>query len=141
MIEIKYAHLADYAGLGANGKPIVVGIFENIFARVKTDEGYPVPLSYLLVAMTGSITDAGHHRVEFHLMDSDGEPVWSPIVFDDIEFRPSGAGRPLSAIAATILVGMHLPVIGDYEFVVRVDDRRLGVVPLSLIPLPSAAGL
>jgi hypothetical protein len=138
MIEIKYAHLADFVGEGRNGKPIVVGIFDQVYALVETPQGFAVPLSYLIVALKGSIMDTGEHRGEIQLVDADGDAITgSPMTFNGPLVKPAGPGQPYSGLLVTILGSLVLPRVGDYEFVVKVDGRRLGTVPLSLIPPPT----
>lgn len=138
MIKIKYAHLADYVGAGANGKPILVGIFDSVFAVVPTPGGFRVPLSYLVVALEGSIVDAGPHRVEIEIVDGNRQPLDKGRYRFEMTLVPTGDGRPLGGLVVAQLTSLSLPEVGEYEFVVRVDDAELGTVSLALLPAPPA---
>lgn len=134
MISIKYSHLADYVGIGANGKPIIVGIYENVFAVEAEPSGYRVPLSYLVVALQGSIIDAGTHRAEIELVDGNRQPLKQGNFTFELELVPNGEGRPLVGLVVALLSNIFLPEVGDYEFVVRVNDAEIGTVQLALLP-------
>lgn len=136
MISIKYSHLADYVGIGANGKPIIVGIYDNVFAVVAEQSGYRVPLSYLVVALQGSIIDAGKHKAEIELVDGNRQPLKKGNFAFELELVPNGEGRPLIGMVVALLSGIFLPEVGDYEFVVRLDNAEIGTVPLALLPAP-----
>lgn len=96
-MDFRFGHLCDYATQGANGKAILVGVFDQI---INTGNA-PVrlPLCFLVFKLECSIAEGGNHRIQFRLKD--GEEVTlkgddgSDLDFDlgTQNFSPSGPGR------------------------------------------------
>lgn len=132
-LRIKYSHLADYVSLGANGKPVVVGIFDRVIAPSNSKAPYRIPMSYLIVSLEGSVVDAGKHEIGITLFDGNRTPITEPILFTG-ELRPTGVGRPVASNLIAFLANLVVPEFGDYEFVVRSDrSGEIGVVSFSVV--------
>lgn len=127
MPAIKYGHLADYATIGANGKPILVGVFDRILPATDA-RPIRIPPSYLFVALQCSIGEGETHEIVVQLRDGNGEPVGEPQRWDATVFRPAGPGYPLQANLMLILFGATVPEPGDYQFEVVANGIRIGEV-------------
>lgn len=127
MVTLKYAHLADYATIGANGKPIMVGVFDRV-QHPNESRAIRLPDCYLLMRMTCSVADGTAHDLELQLRDGNGEFLGEPIRANGATFQASGPGYPLVGTLLLGIRGMPLPELGDYEFVLRVDGREVGAL-------------
>lgn len=126
-MEFRFAHLADYAGDGASGKMIVVGIFDNVF--VGPDRPVVLPPFYLVARFEAHVTEGTQHALEIRFTDMDGNDV-IPRGKLPINFGPRGPGRPLQANVYAQLSGVQVPDVGEYAFHLFIDDRRLGDLQL-----------
>lgn len=137
--RVAYAHLCDYAGLGNNGKPIVVGIFDTVY---HADEAGPVamPLCYFITKIEASLATGTEHEVSVVIRHEDGEIVHQ-VDFGSVQFQATGPGRPLSAAVIMLVAGMPFPARGDYAFEVVVDRdgaEPAGAAPLYFLEAPPA---
>jgi hypothetical protein len=138
-MELRYGHLCDYAGLGAAGKIIVVGIYDTLFSNDPT-EVVGFPLSYLVFKLECSIAEGHEHTISVRLKDDDeetlpdgeGKPMeWGTGIHG---FVLSGPGRPLIRIVLLPIHGLAIPGHGDYAFEVIVDEKKIGSVPFFVAP-------
>ena len=137
MPEMRYGHLADFATIGANGKPILVGIFDRVIS-IQSSPPITVPQSYLFVKLECSIGEGSEHGVAVRLRDGNGQVVGAPFELEKLPFGASGPGYPLAAYIQLTIRGLQLAEPGDYEFEIVADGERLGVVSLAaaLVPPP-----
>lgn len=73
-MEVKFAHVCDYASISQEGKLSVMGIFDRIGAPQ-----VPVvhPQMYVAFGLDLDYTEVGRpFTVEVQMVDSDGEPIW-----------------------------------------------------------------
>lgn len=133
-MELKYAHIADFAGEGAQGKAIVVGIFDTIFVGQGVQQITTAPMSVAAV-IEAEVQEGSQHAIKMQLVDADGSPVIPPIE-GTVAFLATGPGRPLQAKFFLQFAPLPLPKIGDYSFDIFVDQRRIGSLPLYVIRVP-----
>lgn len=133
-MELRFAHLCDYAAPGAGGKPTLVGIFDVLFTRTP---GQPtkLPLCYVVARVQCSLFEGGDHAFRCDLRHEDGALVAS-IDLGTVKFLPAGPGRPLQFSAMLQTGGMELPAVGDYEFEFVVDGKLIGSTGLFLREAP-----
>ena len=137
MIQLRYAHLCDFAGLGHNGKPIVVGIFEILYDQNPSERPISMPIAYLAAKLECSLADGTEHEMSVVLRHEDGEEVHR-VDFGRVQFVPSGPGRPLHAALILLVAGITFPDQGDYAFEFVVDTVKIGEAPLYIVPKPPA---
>lgn len=138
-IWLVYAHLADYAAFVAGGKPLLVGVFDQVFARGREEDGsIPIPTSFLAVKLAGSVLASGPHLLQIQLRDEDGHAIYKAVEVEHFELKPGGPGRPLGTLILAQLVGLTVPRVCDYEFEVCVDGEKVGGVPLYVVDPPPA---
>lgn len=139
-MRLVYGHLADYAAIGANGKPTLVGIFGAAYPPPPgtPDAQLALPRCFFAAALEASTAEGSDHIVEFRLLDADGRDVM-PLLQAPVRFAGGGPGRPLAATFILELLGASVPGYGDYEFRVRAGGQDLGAVPLTVLEPPPAA--
>jgi hypothetical protein len=131
-MELRYAHLADFASADASAKITLVGIFDLVFDRVGAR---PVlfPPCYLAASFAASMAEGSAHTLEITVVDADEHQVFPPIRAD-LPFVSSGPGNPLRA---QVIMGfgpgaLRVPEPGDYLITFVVDGTRLGAVPITV---------
>lgn len=138
-IWIVYGHLSDYAAFVAGGKPLLVGIFDQVFAHQRQPDGsIPIPTSFLAVKLAGSVLASGPRPLQIQLRDEDGYTIFNVLEVEHFELKPVGPGRPLTTLILAQLVGLSVPRVCDYEFEVCVDREKVGGVPLYVVDPPAA---
>jgi len=136
-MELRFAHLADYAAADSSGKVTLVGIFDLVWDRMSA-RPIPFPPCYLVANFAASLSEGSAHHLQIKLVDADERPVLPPLAAD-LHFGASGPGNPLRA---QVLMGfgpgaLQVPEPGDYTFVFSIDGAPLGRVPVSVRePLP-----
>ena len=133
-MQLKYIHLADYAGDGANGKPIIVGIFDQVFVLPPRPIG--LPPFYLAGALEASVAEGSQQDLEVRFADGNGNNV-IPRVKLQIKFHQRGPRRLMRAHFAFQFVGIQLNDVGDFAF--HLFDSRaaeIGEAPLIITPAP-----
>ena len=128
-MHLRYGLLADSVAPGAQGKKNIIGTFQAIHAG-KVPCLHP-SLS-LLLRIEGDASEVGPHEIELAFVDADYKAVAKPM---KAEFRLDERSRPAPGVPVFAEVVMNiqnlpLPKAGPYEFVVRVDGRHLGGIPL-----------
>ena len=134
-MELKYAHLCDYAGEGAYGKVIVVGIFDHLFATPQRP--ISVPSCTLVVSFSAHVTEGTEHKFELRFTDEDAKDM-IPRITGDLRFALQGPGREMRANLFLQFGPQLLPDLGDYRFYVLVDGIELASVLLTVAPMPQA---
>jgi hypothetical protein len=126
---LRYGLIAESVSESQNSKKVIVGTFDVIHGRQ-----FPaVQLQMvLLLRIEGHGTEEGEHGVRIEMVDSDYRPVGAVSEGKFALQRQPGtsAGAPPAAEVVVNAAGTPLPHPGDYEFVVQVDGRHLGAIPL-----------
>lgn len=135
-MELRFAHLADYASADASGKLTVVGIFDVVFDRAKA-RPIAFPPCYLLASLASSIAEGSVHQFEVRFVDADERDVVEPIRAQ-LTFRPFGPGYPQRAV---FLAGfgpetLAVPDLGDYHFAFVIDSVEIGRVSVTVLESP-----
>lgn len=130
-MELKYGVLADYAGAGAGGKVILVGIFDTVF-NLQNVNPVPLPAFFVFAAIEAHVTEGTEHSAVIHLTTGDGNDLPTPIRVElPFKFVPRGRGRKmLGNLFIGIPPGLLLPGNGSYEFNILMDGRHIGSIPL-----------
>ncbi|MFA6165370.1 MAG: hypothetical protein WC700_02055 [Gemmatimonadaceae bacterium] len=133
-MELKYAHIADYAGDGANGKTIVVGIFDTINVGQAVPQIVTPPMC-VAVVIEADVSEGSTHALKMQFVNEDGVPV-VPQIEGTVAFFPGGPTRPMQAKLFLQFAPFPLPKTGDYSFDIFVDQRRIGTLPLYVVRVP-----
>jgi hypothetical protein len=127
-MQLKFAMLADWAGETREGKLVISGEFDTIFApQVPAVH----PSMYFVARLHANITEGSDHTLVLSLISPAQETI---VQTDEIPFAflPSGPGRPLKGQVIVHVSPLELPAIGKYHFELRVDNRLMETVPLEL---------
>lgn len=138
-MELRFAHLADYAAAASDGKLTIVGVFDIVWDSLQ-DLPIPLPACFLVANFAGSISEGTAHELEVRLVDPDEVPVIDPIRVP-LNLRPTGPGYPLRA---QVLLGfgpgvLKVPRRGDYLFRFLVDGLGVGELSLAVREPPPQA--
>ena len=126
---IRYGMLADFVARGERGKKNVIGIFDLMWSET-------FPFRYdrftLFLRLEGDQSELGKHQLQLHFVDADFHKLTS---MPALEIELTNEGRPvvhapLGAEISANIGGLSIPAAGDYEFVVEIDGRHIGSVPL-----------
>lgn len=136
-MELRFAHLADFATVDASNKATVVGIFDRIFCPPDASP-IPLPPFHLIASFEASIAEGAEHRLEIAFVNDDEELV-GPKFDGALQFRASGIGHPAQASA---IIGfppgaIQVAAAGDYYFRFRVDEVERGRTRVTVIPVQS----
>jgi hypothetical protein len=137
-MELRFAHLADFASADASGKLTIVGIFDIVWQQ-GDQRPVPFPPCYVVAAFAASVAEGSAHSVEMALYDADEHAVWDGLKAD-LQFRPFGPGYPARA---QYVIGfgpgvLAVPEPGDYHMVFRVDGNQVGEASVSVLARPPA---
>jgi hypothetical protein len=124
-----FGHLADYATVDANRKLIIAGVFEIAYAPSIDAEVVPVIFS-LVARLECSIADGLEHDIRMRFMDGEEEQVGDEMALGIVTFTPTGPGRPYAANVMAKFGGLQVRGVDDYRFVILVDNRAVGTIPL-----------
>ena len=119
---MRYGLVADAIVPGSQGKNNIIGTFTNI-----TAEGFPFnhPSLSLLVRIEGDASELGQHQMELRFVDADHRQI-GETVSGGFEFT-----QDLRATEMSLTIqGLPFPKPGQYEFVITVDGRHIGTVPI-----------
>lgn len=137
-MNLKYGVLADYAGQGAAGKAILVGVFDTIF-NVQNQSTVVTPPFYLFAAVEAHVTEGTEHQATIQVMTADGRDLPKPVkVSLPFRFSPQGPGRPLIGNLVIGIQALELPGNGSYEFSLLIDNRHVASLPLYVSQVPVA---
>lgn len=131
---LRYGLLADAVVPGSMGKKNIIGTFHTVFAR-----NFPCihPSLSLAIRVEGDAAEIGRHYIELGFVDADYNAVREPITtqFDLQKEKLPIEGVPAANDVAITIQNLPLPKAGWYEFVVKVNGRHLGSIPLYAIRL------
>ncbi len=134
-MDIDFALIADYATNSQDGKLIIGGVFDNIYARE-----LPVthPMMALALRLHAHPGEGGPHLVRVRLVDPDGHDVVQPLEAPmDLEgLDPVDGG---SADMVLQMAGVTFGVFGRHSFDIFIDNRFERSVTLHLRPVPEDA--
>jgi hypothetical protein len=133
-MELRFATLADWAGPGASGKVIVVGMFDTIYDQQST-QPIPIPPSYLFAVFEARVYEGSQIECSLELQDLDGRDLIVPTKAL-LQFASRGPGRTMRATVVAPLLGIALPKRGEYVFRFRKDGELLGTVPVFVVAPP-----
>ena len=138
-MHLSYGFLADAVVHGSQGKKNIIGTFTIIYA-------YDLPCHHpslsLAVRIEGHNTEIGSHHLELAFVDADyteiGKPVKSDFELESNQFPIEGIPPAFETIMN--IRNLPFPKAGSYEFVVKVDGRHIGSIPLYVLKVtqPSA---
>ena len=134
-MHLRFGTLADWAGPGAAGKLIIVGMFGRIIDAAGV-RPIALPPCYLVAMFEAESTEGARHVCSIQRQDMDGRDLIQPMTAT-VEFVPQGPGRRLSAHVFTPLFGLRVPTRGEYAFRFLQGDRYRGSVPFEVIAPPA----
>lgn len=131
---LRYGLLADAVVPGSMGKKNIIGTFHTVFAKK-----FPCihPSLSLAVRVEGDASEVGQHNIEFTFVDADYNALGKPVTmqFDLQKEKIPIEGVPAANEVVVTIQSLSLPRAGWFEFVVKVDGRHLGSIPLYAIRL------
>lgn len=134
-MELRFAHLADFATVDASNKPTLVGIFDRVMC---TSPVPPIlfPGFHLVATFEASISEGAEHQLEIAFVNDD-EKIVGPKLDGPLVFRTAGVGHKAqaSAIIAFLPSAIQVADPGDYYFRFRVDEVEHGRARVSVIPV------
>ena len=133
-MKLQFGLLADHATLSVGGKLILVGVFDNVMIREKT-EPVPIPTCDMVLRIEAHVTEGSDHTLRIHLVTEDGDAVIKPIEAP-LKFQMEAPGRPMIAGFIMKFQDLKVPHLGDYSFDILVDGHHLGGVPMYVLPVP-----
>lgn len=127
-MQVTFAVLADYANISKEGKPNIMGIFENISAR---DFPYIHSQMFLVMRFEADLAETGQTKtLEIHLMDEDGKKIF--VLPGKINIRGVEPGKVMSWNQMIRLERLEFKNPGDYVFNILVNGEPRGRVPLKV---------
>ena len=131
---LRYGLLADAVAPGAQGKKNIIGTFDTIHSQ---DFPCQHPGLSLAIRIEGHLSELGKHNLELSFVDADFNPIRKSA---GAEFSLEKQQSPVEGISPAVELGINiqnllLPKPGPYEFVVRVDGRHLGSIPLYAVKI------
>ena len=129
---LRYGLLADAVAPGAQNKKNIIGTFTTILSQ-----NFPCKHTSLSLAfrIEGAHTELGKHHLELAFVDADFKEIGKPVAKDfnlQKEKLPI-PGIPLAVELVMEVRGLPLPGPGVYEFVLKIDGRHIGSVPLYVV--------
>ena len=134
-----YGHLTDYATIETSGKLIMAGLFEIVYAP-SADAEVVGALFSLVARLECSIADGLEHEIKIRFVDGEEEQVGDEITIGVHTFTPTGPGRPYAANVMARFAGLQIRGVDDYRFVIIVDNRPVGAIPLYVQLAPEVPG-
>ena len=139
-IAMRYGLLADYATVGAGQKLTIVHTFEH-FTPQPDRIGQPIAMGFLVARIEGSIADAGNHTFRIRIHDGDENALAAEVLLEDFALGVTGPGSPLANTLLLPLGPVPMPPIGEYNFVLSVDEHEVGRVPFHVLAAIPATGV
>ena len=133
-MHLRYGLLADAVAPGAQGKKNIIGTFTTIYSP---DFPCQHPSLSLAIRIEGHLAELGQHDLELVFVDADFNPIGRPLggKFDLKKEQIPVEGIPPSLEVVMTCQNLLIPKPGPYEFVVRVDGRHLGSIPLYAVKI------
>lgn len=138
-MELRFAHIADFASVDASGKLTIVGAFDIVWDNTGT-RPISFPPFYLVAAFEASVAEGAEHDIEIRLVDDD-EVAHAGVINGKLQMRSQGVGNPARG---NLMIGfgpgiVRVPELGDYYFQFRVDGTMLGAIRVSALATPKKA--
>lgn len=132
MVTVALGLVADYANISREGKPNIMGIFDNVLAP-STPASHPsMALIFVLEAEKG---DAGReHPLKIELVDEDGNKLMTMESVMSFE-KPKPGQYKLKANQIINLNNLQFPKFGTYNFNIFINNEVRKNIPLSVIKL------
>ena len=73
-MELRFAHLSDFATVDASAKPTLVGIFDHVMCKPDADT-IPFPGFHLIASFEASIAEGAEHTLQIAFVNDDEEVV------------------------------------------------------------------
>jgi hypothetical protein len=124
-MQLAFALFADAANVSVEGKLNILGVFDALqVGSVPTVH----PRATLVMRLTGTLDEAGRHRLAMRWIAPDGSELWSSGGDLDIGPPPPGAIE----MDFPILLALDLPIaaIGTHYLRVDIDEELQGEVAL-----------
>lgn len=132
---LRFALMVDHLEQTANGKLILVGLFDNYFARFgKTPKGEArivIAAGFFVAQIECSLAFGTTHNIEVRCQNADGVHVFTAPL-PESDFIPSGEGMPLRGFVALKIGPLEFEEFGMYEWVVNVDGKDIGRCPFAI---------
>ncbi|TAK67172.1 MAG: hypothetical protein EPO22_03160 [Dehalococcoidia bacterium] len=128
-MQVKLAVLADFASISREGKINIMGIFDEM-----NPQRLPVtlPIFYVVVSYsTDAVEFDTEKNVEIALQDEDGQILVRLHQTMRVP-RPTRPGTRGIVNQVHALVNLPFQSAGNYEFVISVDGRPEGHIPLRI---------
>ena len=139
-MHLRYGLLADAVAPGAQGKKNIIGTFSTMFSATFP---FKHPSLSLAIRIEGHVSEVGPHKLELLFVDADFKTIGT-VAQGDFNLEKEKVpidGIPAAVEAVMTIQGLPVPNPGPYEFVVRVDERHLGSIPLyavKIVPQPGS---
>lgn len=132
-MKIQMLITADYASIDqASGKLNILGAFNRIWSKV-----FPAIHQRMVVVVKLVASDPTERTddrpLEVTLYDADGLALFQ--VSGMVRLPIDNRGIRQDADVLLEINGLEFPHAGTYEFVVRVDDEKLGESPIELLQI------
>ena len=128
-MHLQYVVLCDQVIIANDGKPSLIGIFNEIQTT-----SVPATLPRVSFASRLLFTDdetARSYRIEVRITDPSGAEIGRP--GGDVTLPPARPGTDTIAVDLPLQFEMlELPVAGRYTFLLHVDDKAVGATQLML---------
>lgn len=139
-MEIRFAHLCDYANASSDGKLSVMGIFNNInVAQVPAKH----PRMYLAFQIDVSSAEIGRDMVvEIHCVDADGNGVFKMQgrgKFDSHDAGGPRAGRRAQINQVLTIDNVEFKRTDAHEINIFLNNSLATTVTFTVTRLPAAA--
>lgn len=128
-MEMKFGVLADFASISREGKLNVLGIFDEV-----NPPGLPValPIFYVVSSFSAGPTEFNTDKtIQMALQDEDGNILIRLETIVTV-MRPERPGTRSKVNQVNALVGLPFESAGNYEFVLSIDGRPEGSIPLRI---------
>jgi hypothetical protein len=125
-VKLRFGTLCDYAGDGANGKLLIVNVFDTVWDNLKV-RPVPFPPCYLVALFEASIVEGSQRPLTVRFQTADGNDVLPPVTIP-LRLVPQGPGRLSKGNLAIGLMPFSVPDLGEYVFAFYSDQDQLGTV-------------
>ncbi len=127
-MQVKLAVVADYANVSSEGKLNILGIFDRINV---SDLPAAHPQMHLILRLEAHSAERDRpHKIEIRLHDPDGQTIFELAG----EIVPRGeSGQAIVSNQILTINNMAIAKVGEYTFIVFVDNDLKAEVPLSVV--------
>jgi hypothetical protein len=135
-LNVKLAVLADYADTTSQGKLVICGLFDKLFAP---QIPYTHPRMFLALQISAHPGEPSHHRITVRMVNPDGQPI-IPEVRGEFDVGETSDNDPRGLQFVMGLEGVKFEMMGDHALDVFIDDRHEERVLLVVVSTPEHAG-